>query len=124
MRHVVAIALCAGLMAPMGSGPARAEEDGGDLMRRGLELFLEGLQDEVSPALRDFADLAGQAGPALQQFWQEMGPAFAELMGEVQDWTAYHPPEILPNGDIIIRRKTPADPPEPDSPAPKGQIDL
>jgi len=97
-------------------------------MRQGLQLFLEGLQDELSPALREFSDLAEQAGPAMRDFLQEMGPAFAEMLNEIQDWSAYHPPEILPNGDIILRRKVPDDPPEtePDvaEPAPEGQIDL
>ena len=36
-----------------------------------------------------------------------MGPALIELMAKIDDITAYYPPEILPNGDIIMRRKTP-----------------
>ena len=42
-----------------------------------------------------------------------------------QDWSAYEAPEMLPNGDIIIRRKPdhPLTPPEtPTEPAP--QIEL
>jgi len=48
----------------------------------------------------------------------------------IGDIDAYHPPEMLPNGDIILRRKTPLERgpelgPEsgPDA-APEGQIDL
>lgn len=105
--------------------PVFAQDEGSELMRKGLELFFEGLQDELSPALREFSDLAVEAGPALREFLQEMGPAFGEVLAEIKDWSAYHPPEILPNGDIIIRRKTPVAPePEAIEPDTDGQIEL
>lgn len=114
------------LVAALAASPVLAQErEAEDLMRRGLDLFLEGMQDELSPSLRALADLAAEAGPALQAFLEEMGPALADVLAQVQDWSAYHPPEVLPNGDIIIRRK-PSVPrgdeglPEPD----EGQIDL
>ena len=55
----------------------------------------------------------------------EMGPAMIELMDEVKDWSAYEAPEILENGDIIIRRKPQEPAPEisPDPTAPP-QIEL
>lgn len=77
-------------------------------MQRGMELFFEGLSQEMAPALNDLRGLAEQFGPSMQGFLEEMGPALAGIMEEVKDWSAYHPPEILPNGDIIMRRK--ADP--------------
>ena len=43
----------------------------------------------------------------LRALIQELGPAWQELQGLLDDLTAYHPPEIMPNGDIIIRRKNP-----------------
>jgi len=76
------------------SGSAAQEEDGSSLMERGAQQFLEGLLQEMEPAWRE-----------LQGFMDAMGPAMIELMDEVQDWSAYEPPEILDNGDIIIRRK-------------------
>lgn len=88
------------------SSPAlaqEAEEDGLSLMERGAQLLMEGMLKEMQPALEGLE----QFGPMLREFAQEMGPAFAELMGEIKDWSAYHPPEILPNGDIIMRLKTP-----------------
>ncbi len=92
--------------------PAVFAEDTGDeglsLMERGAKLFLEGILKEMEPALEGLEDV----GPMLREFAQEMGPAFAELMGEIKDWSAYHPPEILPNGDIIIRRKSPDEVPQ------------
>ncbi len=38
---------------------------------------------------------------------EELGPAWDEMQHLLENLSAYHPPEILPNGDIIIRRKTP-----------------
>lgn len=63
--------------------PAQAQEDRGrDLMAEALRLFMQGFMAEMEPALDD-----------LESFMQNLN--------------AYHPPEVLPNGDIIIRRKTP-----------------
>ena len=102
--------------------PAAAQEpQGKSLMEQGAELFFEGLRQELEPALEDLRDLADQFGPAMQSFLQEMGPALAELAAQVQDWSAYEAPEMLPNGDIIIRRKP--QPPVPDSPAPEAEED-
>jgi hypothetical protein len=56
-----------------------------------------------------------------------MGPALADLMEKVDDWTVYHPPEMLENGDILIRRKQPLpSEPAPDAmpPDPGAEIDL
>ncbi len=59
-----------------------AETDGRDLMAEALRLFMRGLMEE-------------------------MEPAFDDLNSLLENFDAYHPPEILPNGDIIIRRRTP-----------------
>jgi len=54
-----------------------------------------------------------------------MGPAFGELMGKIDDLSVYHPPEMLPNGDIILRRKAPLDPDAPDQPPlDEGEIEI
>lgn len=58
--------------------------EGMDLLSEGTKLLLRGLMGEIEPALRD-------------------------LEGALDDLTAYHAPEVLPNGDIIIRRKVPLD---------------
>ncbi|GGH30573.1 hypothetical protein SAMN05444007_105154 [Cribrihabitans marinus] len=126
MKRLAALAFAALIAAP-----AQAEEpEGKSLMEQGAELFLEGLRQEMSPALEDLQDLAREFGPAMAGFLQEMGPALAELADEVKDWSVYHPPEILPNGDIIIRRKVPEDRPDPvpeeslPEPGPGGAIEL
>ena len=71
------------------------EPEGRDLMSEALRLFMRGLLEEMEPAMDDFTAL-------------------------LDNLDAYHAPEVLPNGDIIIRRKTPL---EPEEPAP-GEIDL
>ena len=63
-----------------------AEEDRGrDLMADALRLFMKGLMDEMEPAMDG-------------------------IEGLLDDLNAYHPPEVLPNGDIIIRRRQPLEP--------------
>lgn len=116
MRYPVAILFALALAAMPASTPAQ-EDDGRSLMERGAEMFLEGLRRELEPALEDLRDMAGEYGPSMRSFFEEMGPAFMALLDEVKDWSRYEPPEILPNGDIIIRRK-----PDPDAePAPDPQ---
>lgn len=83
------------------------QDDGLSLMERGAELLLEGLMREMEPAMDDLQGLFEEMEPALRTFVDEMGPALAELLGKIDDISAYHPPEMLPNGDIIIRRKSP-----------------
>jgi len=103
------------------SPPVIAEEsEGKSLMQQGAELFLKGLSDQMEPALQDLRDLTDELGPEMIDFFAQMGPALSDLMESVEDWSAYHPPERLPNGDIIIRRK------EPEVPGidPDAQIDL
>ena len=76
--------------------PAMAEEEQGrDLMAEALKLFMKGLLEEMEPAVDG-------------------------LEGLIDDLSAYHAPEMLPNGDIIIRRKEPLEP-QPDE---DGEIEL
>ncbi len=91
--------------------PAAAQEAGEDdgitLMERGAQMFFEGIMREMEPALEDLQGLADDLQPTLRKFVDEMGPAFADVLSKIDDFSNYHPPEILPNGDIIIRRKSP-----------------
>lgn len=98
------------------------EEDGPSLMEEGARMFLEGILREMKPALRDLEGMAEEMEPALREFAREMGPALAELLGRIDDLSNYHAPEMLPNGDIILRRKTPLKP-EPEA-APGEEIEI
>lgn len=112
IRHMKQI-LAAPLALALLTAPLQAEEPP-SLMERGAQLFFEGLLQEMSPALDDLTDLLEEAGPALQNFVTQMGPKLREVLEEVEDWSVYAAPEVLPNGDIIIRRK-----PDAPLPAPK-----
>ncbi|NNE51576.1 MAG: hypothetical protein HKN30_04150 [Sulfitobacter sp.] len=103
MRHLAALVLIATIAAPQAY--AQDPEDGLSLMERGAQLFMEGILKEMEPAIDELSELRDQMGPALRNFAQEMGPKLTELLEEVEDWSAYEAPEVLPNGDIIIRRK-------------------
>jgi len=96
--------------APL-DGP-RSEEPG--LIGEGLRLLFEGLLKEMEPAL----DEMGRAMRDLEPMARDL----AALLGDVRN---YDPPERLPNGDIIIRRKPGAPPPPaPSSDVEPPQIDL
>lgn len=102
---------------------AQAEEDRGlSLMERGAQMFMEGILKEMEPAIDEFSGLAEEMGPALRQFADQMGPKLTELLNEVEDWNAYMAPEVLPNGDIIIRRKPDQPLEAPKEPAPEVEL--
>ncbi|MEM7489252.1 MAG: hypothetical protein AAF390_09035 [Pseudomonadota bacterium] len=108
------------LILPFLAVPAFAQEaevtpDPPSLTERGLRLFMDGLMEELEPTLRDLEDLAEEAAPLLERFQSQMGEAIGDL-------DAYEAPEILPNGDILIRRKEPL--PDGIVPNPDGSIDL
>lgn len=119
MKRALLIA-CLLIPAPALAQDEEAER-GLSLMERGAQMLMEGLLQEMEPALDDLQALAQEFGPALQDFARQMGPALRDLLEEVEDWSAYHPPEKLENGDIIIRRKQPDEMPEPDA---DGAIDI
>ena len=71
---------------------AQDADDGPGLIERGMRMMVEGLAQEMAPAMDQLRDLTDRLD-------------------------AYEAPEVLPNGDIIIRRKTPLSPEEaPDAP--------
>lgn len=116
MKHIIYAASVACLM----SVPATAQDsdmsEGFNLIEEGVKLFFRGLSDEFEPQMEEFAR---QMEPALRGFIEEMGPAMRELGDMIGELDDYHAPEKLPNGDIIIRRKSPLALTEPE-----GEIDL
>jgi len=98
------LALCLALAAmPVAAQdpPAEDIDRGRDLMQEGAKLLFRGLMGQVEPQLRQMQELA-------------------EKLGDFRD---YEMPEVLPNGDILIRRKAGA--PSADLPPPKeGETDL
>lgn len=120
-RFLISAVLAASLTMPLAPAGLAEEDDGFSLMEEGAKLFMRGIIQEMEPAIEELNELSQELEPALKQMMQEMGPAFAELLDKVDDITMYHPPEMLPNGDIILRRKQPEDVEPPEE---GGAIDL
>ncbi len=116
-RFIIPVTLVAALATP---SFAQDEDDGLSLMERGAQMFMEGILKEMEPAIDDLGGLAEEFGPAVRGFAEQMGPALRDLMEQVEDWSVYDAPEILPNGDIIIRRK----PDAPEYEPPEGEIEI
>lgn len=114
MRLVLIVALSLAATPPAAQGTGDADGDSQSMIEDGARQLFEGLMQELGPALEGLTQDLGQ-------FAREMGPAFQDLLDQVEDWSAYHPPEVLPNGDIIIRRKQEAPPPRT---GPDGSIEL
>lgn len=123
-QHLIPLILgCLVVATPV---TAEDSESGSSLMERGAELFWEGLRKEMAPSLEELEGLMATIGPSMQSFLTEMGPALAEIADKVEDWSRYEAPEILPNGDIIIRRKpdAPAEPKSDDEIGEDGATDI
>lgn len=88
-------------------------EEGPSLMERGLSLFFEGFRQEMEPALEGMGEALG-----------EMKPAMDQLMGMIDSFTYYEMPEMMENGDIIIRRKPDAPPVTPPASEEAPGVDL
>ncbi|GAD54049.1 hypothetical protein [Limimaricola cinnabarinus] len=98
------------------------EDEGFGLMQRGAELFFEGIMGEMEPAIEDFRAFAKTAEPHLRALLSEMGPALMQVLDRIDDIANYEAPEILENGDIILRRKREAPDFTPDIDAPEIEI--
>ena len=109
---IIALALAPAPLLAQEAAPAppEAEAEGPSLMERGMALFFEGFQQEIEPALDGMAGALTGVAPALD--------AMMGMMGMIDDMTNYSMPEMLENGDIIMRRKPEAPPVEPPAETP------
>jgi len=80
---------------------------------------------EQSP-LGEIAPLLDGLRGLMEGWAQDAMPLMQDLADKMSDLNAYEAPEVLPNGDIIIRRKPEAepDPDAPPTPNADGSIDL
>ena len=99
LRLILPIALLAAPAAAQDGGV----EEGFGLMERGMDLMLRGLIDDMGPAIAD-------AQGTLR--------VLEDVLGNLDE---YETPEILPNGDVLIRRKRPLGP---DGEPEGGELDL
>jgi hypothetical protein len=97
------IALCLPLSAAQAQeAPNPDVEEGMSLLEQGAQMLLRGMMSEMEPALDNMADDMAKALTEAKPMLDDL----MALMGEVQN---YHAPEMMPNGDIIIRRKLPGE---------------
>jgi len=112
MRAIGLAILIALAAAPLRAEEVRPEpEIGASLVEQGARLILRGLMAEMEPALQDMAE-------GMQGFAREAEPFLRELLRMTDDLRSYHPPVMLPNGDIIIRKKRPGEG------GPEGEIEI
>lgn len=100
MKHLL-LALCLATPAaadPPVAPPSADLDKGVSLMEEGAKLLLRGLITQIEPSLKDMNDALDQARPQIM-----------DLLAKIDDLRNYHAPEIQQNGDILIRRKTPAE---------------
>ncbi len=97
----MAVLMLAVVPAAGQTGDETAEE-GFSLLEEGARIIMRSMLDEVEPALKDLQFELGQV-------LGEMEPVLRDLANMIGDIRNYHAPEMLPNGDIIIRRKSPAE---------------
>lgn len=115
MKTIVAVlcAFCLSVSATSAQDNAQDDtQEGLDLIEEGTKLIMRQLMEGMGEALAD-----------LDQMAEDLSPVMEELRAMIGDLSAYHLPEVLPNGDIIIRRKIPlmVEPPRSD---PEAEIDL
>lgn len=103
MKHaLIPLLICLSMAPALAQDVSPSEpgdvDEGVSLLQEGAKLLLKGLMANMEPAMQDM-------GRAIT----EMQPALKELLAMMGDVTKYHAPEMLENGDIILRRKTPAE---------------
>ncbi|MBL4812083.1 MAG: hypothetical protein JKX69_06950 [Rhodobacteraceae bacterium] len=101
---------------------AQTEEEGFNLMEEGMKLFFQGLLSEMGPAMDEMRDLAEELEPSIRELSLEMGEGFKALLDVMDEFRYYEAPEVLDNGDIIIRRRD--DAPRYIAPEADGSIEL
>lgn len=114
---IISLCLCLNLALPVQAdgidNPPQTERPDGFFGL--IDRMLRGFFDDMDPHLREMERSLEAAEPELRRF-----------LGQLRDMVEYEAPEILPNGDILIRRRqatTPDVEGEPDQtvPAPSDE---
>lgn len=107
MRNGLKIAVPLWFVAGAALAQDAPEDDlsrGWDLLSEGSRLILEGLMEDLAPRIET-----------------EVAPLLDDLAERLGALPGYFPPEMLPNGDILIRRRPPT---SPEAEIPDGPVDL
>lgn len=94
-KHLT-LALAVMMAAPM---PAHAQTQG--------EALEENLRDGLEDLERKADELSETARQTIEDFIKIIGPMLSRFSTMIDGLPAYQAPELMPNGDIIIRRKRP-----------------
>lgn len=98
------IAVSLALSAPArGQSELPTEEPSAAPLLDFFERMLRGFMTEIEPQMRD-----------LERGFEALEPEIQGFIDRMRGMAQYHPPQVLPNGDILIRRRQVDDPP-PDS---------
>jgi hypothetical protein len=81
-----------------------------------------GQDNPFDDLLKELETLSEEGSNFLRDWAQNMRPTFEGLADQIPDLDLYQAPEILENGDIIIRRKPKA--PAPDGTTAEDHIEL
>ncbi len=108
MIHLRPLALCIALALPVSAQAedAPAADPPAESMPF-LDLFeqmLRGFMHDVEPQMRE-----------LKRGFESLEPELERFLSQFRGMVQYHPPEILPNGDILIRRRQSGEEPGEDS---------
>jgi hypothetical protein len=112
-------AVCALLAVPVQAQDEGARPDAQASTPQIFDLFermLRGFLRDAQPHLRE-----------LERDFTAIEPELQRLLQNLRDMTQYYPPEILPNGDILIRRREGGDTapdPDQDPASPETESDL
>ena len=117
MKHLILIAALSCASPAIAQDADDPMQEGLDRLGEGSRLLMEGLMGELAPLLDDVGELGAQMAPFVNDLREHLGDAFEGL-------NAYHPPEILPNGDIILRKKQKTPQPEGDEAPIEAPIEL
>ena len=75
------------------------------------------LMDQVEGLMQKFLD---RIAPQMEQGLNALEPEIQGFLDQMRDMVQFYPPEVLPNGDILIRRRPPSDQTAPPSEVPDG----
>ncbi|QHQ33911.1 hypothetical protein [Algicella marina] len=101
------IALAAVVSLSLSPALAQETEEPQPFLEKWAEETMKGLMNDIGPELEKMID---ELGPELEGLFAELIPRLRDLTEKLGGLAMYELPEVLPNGDIIIRRKQDAPP--------------
>ncbi|MEJ6397684.1 hypothetical protein [Yoonia sp. 208BN28-4] len=123
MKYIAALTVALGLSLSPVAAQTSDTEEGLDLLEEGAQLLLRGLMNEFEPEMDNLRALIDEFGPQIETMMIELGPRLELMMELVDNFDNYGEPEMLPNGDIIIRRNPDAPEVTPEI-SPEGEVEL